>query len=278
LSKEKPIHKAIANTYNPFIPGLSGREDNAVALLTKVGIKLRDEKGKWRTFAALSDDEKDRLLAGIAEWVLKEPAPEAITSLLTTIFEFPGEEDELATAQSVSELINATARMGASHVGLRLAMMPDRHALEQAKGLVEKRREQLAHVFQAIEREARAKRLRATLFIDGRGLIDERLASSVATILSTSPANKGLYVVVVSTPRNGAVKVSARAAKLGLPNPRNLGLVLSELASKHGGFGGGHSVAAGARIPENEVEAFVAELDNTLREGDDNQSEDNTRF
>src|SRR5512136_3010199 len=56
----RPIHKALASSTSPFIPGISGDESASVALLDHLGIKLRDGE-KWRALRDLTMDEKKAL-------------------------------------------------------------------------------------------------------------------------------------------------------------------------------------------------------------------------
>lgn len=53
----RPIHKAIASTTDPFLPGLSGEEDRCLALLDSAGVPTKVED-RWRTISDLSLEEK----------------------------------------------------------------------------------------------------------------------------------------------------------------------------------------------------------------------------
>jgi RecJ-like exonuclease len=44
----------------------------------------------------------------------------------------------------------------------------------------------------------------------------------------------------------------------------DLNTILRRVAPDHGGTGGGHPFAAGARIPERELEAFLYNLDEAI--------------
>ena len=44
----------------------------------------------------------------------------------------------------------------------------------------------------------------------------------------------------------------------------HLGEILSKLSEKHGGFGGGHNRAAGAKIPKTKLQAFIMDLGKEL--------------
>jgi RecJ-like exonuclease len=56
-------------------------------------------------------------------------------------------------------------------------------------------------------------------------------------------------------------------------NGVDLNLLLREVAPRYGGSGGGHPVAAGARIPEDTFEAFINALDSRIEEMENNGDE-----
>ncbi|RLG66593.1 DHH family phosphoesterase, partial [archaeon] len=58
----KPIHKAISSSIEPYIPGLSGREDLVLQLLIKNGIEVMSEE-RWRVLSDLSPEEKEKVFA-----------------------------------------------------------------------------------------------------------------------------------------------------------------------------------------------------------------------
>src|SRR2546426_960548 len=72
----RPIHKAIATTTSPFLPGLSGEEDKCLALLDSANIQTKVDD-RWRTVSDLSVDEKRRLVDRIVQhmMVLKPLGP-----------------------------------------------------------------------------------------------------------------------------------------------------------------------------------------------------------
>lgn len=57
-----PICDALSLTINPFMPGISGRKENCITLLSDEGIKILDSKGRPRKIIDLSDDELRKLV------------------------------------------------------------------------------------------------------------------------------------------------------------------------------------------------------------------------
>jgi RecJ-like exonuclease len=62
------------------------------------------------------------------------------------------------------------------------------------------------------------------------------------------------------------MKVSSRATKEIVEQGLNLGEIVGEICEEVDGEGGGHNIAAGAKIPENEKQAFIDKLDTRISE------------
>jgi len=62
------------------------------------------------------------------------------------------------------------------------------------------------------------------------------------------------------------VKVSSRASKEVVEAGLNLGEIIGEICEELDGEGGGHNIAAGAKIPEDEKENFIEMLDDRIGE------------
>jgi single-stranded-DNA-specific exonuclease len=67
----RPIHRTLATTTNPFIPGLSGEEDKALAFLASLNINIKQGE-RWRALRDLNEDEKKRLCSALADYLLSK--------------------------------------------------------------------------------------------------------------------------------------------------------------------------------------------------------------
>jgi oligoribonuclease NrnB/cAMP/cGMP phosphodiesterase (DHH superfamily) len=68
----------------------------------------------------------------------------------------------------------------------------------------------------------------------------------------------GVEVGVAYKLNGGWVNVSLRGERR---LQENLGEIARDVAHRHGGFGGGHGRASGAKIPETELESFIEEIE-----------------
>ena len=87
------------------------------------------------------------------------------------------------------------------------------------------------------------------------GLVDEKLLGPVASILTSSPEYRDKVVVALTESKDSELKVSSRVGD-SFTGSVNLGLIMRESAEAVKGVGGGHTMAAGAKIPASEAENF----------------------
>ncbi|MEM3641809.1 MAG: DHH family phosphoesterase, partial [Candidatus Bathyarchaeia archaeon] len=81
----RPIHKTLASTINPFIPGISGEEDKSLAFLVSLDIKPKYGE-KWRALRDLSEEEKKRLCSALADYLLSKGLHYEITNLVGHVY------------------------------------------------------------------------------------------------------------------------------------------------------------------------------------------------
>jgi len=60
----RPIHKALEYSFDPFIPGISGSESNAIQFLSELGISVKDD-GEWKKLKDLTIEEQQKLASAI---------------------------------------------------------------------------------------------------------------------------------------------------------------------------------------------------------------------
>ena len=60
----RPVHKSLAYSFDPFIPGVSGSESNAVQFLSELGISVK-EGTEWKKLKDLTLEEQKKLASAI---------------------------------------------------------------------------------------------------------------------------------------------------------------------------------------------------------------------
>ncbi len=266
----RPIHKALAYNMNPFIPGISGREDEALALLSEVGIKVK-ERERWRALRDLTHDEKKRLFSAIANHLSsKGYQGDVIMEMIGTVYTLKMEEPwtPLRDAREFALLLNATGRIGKPGLGVAVCMGDRGVLLEKANSALEEyKRNIVKYISWLDENPELIEELDSIYVVHGGNSIDERMISAISTILSTSLKDKSKPVVAYSSiPEENVIKVSARAndhlVSLGL----NLGEIIKVASERSSGVGGGHNIAAGAQIPYEKKDLFINLVNNLVKE------------
>ncbi len=265
----RPIHRALAYTTNPFIPGISGEEDKSLAFLSSLGITPK-QKDRWRSLRDLSGEEKKELFSALADYLVSKGFSSDIAlTLIGSVYTLNREESRtpLRDAREFAVLLNATGRMDKQGLGVAICMGDRGSALEQANVVLGEYRRTIAKYLGWLnENSDRIEELNSIYVVRGEEFIDEKVIGTVSSILSTSLSNIEKPIIAYSTvPNEDLAKVSARALDLLTSKGLNLGEVMREAAEEHSGRGGGHNIAAGAQIPIKHMESFIKLVDEIVK-------------
>jgi RecJ-like exonuclease len=256
----RPIHKTLASTTNPFIPGISGEEDKSLAFLVSLDIKPK-YGDKWRALRDLSEDEKKRLCSALADYLLSKGLHYEISNLIGHVYTLNKEEPwtPLRDGREFAVLLNAAGRMDKPGVGVAVCMGDRGSALEEASKILEEYRRTInKYLGWIMERPERIREMENIYVVYGEDFIDDKIVGAISSILTTSLPNPEKPLIAYADVREeGLVKVSARTIDTVAHKGVNLGEVMQVAAEKCLGKGGGHNVAAGAQIPIENVETFI---------------------
>ena len=266
----RPVHKALASTMNPFIPGLSGQEDKCYGFLVNLGVRLMNGE-RWRLPSELSWEEKEKIFSEITAYLASLGFPSStILQLIGEVYTLV-EEDRwtpLRDAREYASLLNACSKMGKPSLALAICLGERGETLEEAQKILNEYRRTLSEVMGSLIREKhRIKTLKNIYLIECYGIVDEHKLSPVASLLSSSGTiDSKKPLMALTDAGEGEVKASARASQNLVELGVNLGEILRAAAEAVGGRGGGHSVAAGATIPKALVEKFIDMVDRLVGE------------
>ncbi|MDA4120994.1 MAG: DHH family phosphoesterase [Thaumarchaeota archaeon] len=254
----RPIHESIALTSTPYLQGLTGSKDAVLAVLHQSGLKLKDE-GTWRTISSLTSDEKMKLTEVIASVVGgADGATESLAGLVGEVYtlEFEDSFTPLRDAREFGTLLNSCGRMGASGVGVSICLGDRAEALKAAMRTLAEYRSGINKALESLLTDASRLELHGSLvLVRGEGLVDEKLLGPVISIMTSSPGFKDKVVVGRASSRDADLKISSRVGD-DYAGEVNLGKIMREAAESVNGVGGGHNMAAGAKIPAAMVDAF----------------------
>jgi single-stranded-DNA-specific exonuclease len=256
----RPIHKTLATTTSPFIPGISGEEGASVAFLNSLGIKLKDGE-KWRALRDLTDEEKKKLCSALADYLLSKGLHFEVANLIGHVYVLTKEEPwtPLRDAREFSVVLNSTGRMDRPSLGIAVCMGDRGAALEEANKTLEDYRKNISKYLNwVMEKPERMKELENIYVVYGENFINEKIIGTISSILATSlPNSEKPIIAYANIEAEGVAKFSARTTDIVVHKGVNLGEVMRVAAEKFAGKGGGHNIAAGCQVPIDQVENFV---------------------
>lgn len=260
----RPIHKTLATTTNPFIPGLSGEEDKALAFLATLNINIKQGE-KWRALRDLNDEEKKRLCSALADYLLSKGLHLAVANLIGNIYVLNKEEPNTALrdAREFAVVLNSTGRMDRPSLGIAICMGDRGVALEESNKILEDYRKNISkYLGWVMEKPERMRELQNIYVINGENFINEKIIGTVSSIVVAGLPNSEKPLIAFANVENeDAAKFSSRTTEAAIRKGVNLGEVMRLASEKYGGKGGGHNIAAGAQVPLNQVESFVKTVD-----------------
>jgi RecJ-like exonuclease len=255
----RPIHKALAFSFDPFIPDITGSESQAVQFLSELGIKVKEED-EWKKLSDLSIEEQRRLASAIIIERLRANHSEAedIFGEIYTLANFPS---ELKDAREFATILNACGRTGNANIGIRICLN-DFSCVSKSYEILNEYRKLISNSLKLIREKEIVVTKNFSNFILAEEKIPESLIGTITSIVLRSnllDAKKPIFGLAFS--ENGKVKISARVSRdLNI----NLKEILAKAIEKVGGEVGGHKFAAGGLIKKGKEKEFIEIIDNLL--------------
>jgi RecJ-like exonuclease len=257
-----PPHAALAYTLFHYIDGLTWKKEACYLLLKDAGIKLKDNNGRWRVLAEFSQEEKSAIVEAITKFVGgsdKRLYEILLDDLIGYVYTLTREDKRslLRDAREFSTVLNACGRIGRAGVGIAICMGDRNTALSTGEEIVSTYNMTLRNNISTIFSEKwRLTDDGKTAFINGDGILEEAMLGAVSSLLSRSPSLRGRLLFVRTLTKDGTYKFSSRKC-LDCKSQANLGMIMRQCSKALSGVGGGHSAAAGCRIPSSALEDFI---------------------
>jgi len=257
----RPIHRMLANTTTPFIPGISGEEGNSLAFLKSLNIEPRNGE-KWRALRDLSDDEKRRLCTALADYLLSKRLRFDVGALIGHVYVLNREEPwtPLRDAREFAVLLNATGRMDRPSLGVTVCMGNRGPAFEEAVKVLEDYRRAISkYLGWVMEKPERMREMENIYVVYGESFINDKIVGAISSILSGGlPNPEKPLIAYANVEDQGLAKISARTVDAVVARGINLGDIMQTAAEKCDGKGGGHNIAAGAQVPLDKINTFIS--------------------
>ncbi len=238
---------------DPFVPGLSGELGACFRFIRELGL---DEH---KTFHQLGEDEQKKLTDALVKYASTKGVP--VHKMIGRYYLLPymPEGTEMRDASEFSTLLNACGRHDRPEIGIGLVTGQD--VYDEAKKLLAKHRRLLSRGIEELQVKGTEKFRNFHLFVSDT--VKPTLVGIVAGIAISSHMVDHSQPIIALSRENGGWKVSGRATLELVERGINVGLAM-RAASDGIGMGGGHDVAAGAFVPDEQIDLFLERLDREL--------------
>ncbi len=268
--QSRPLSRMLTYASDPVIPGLTGDQIACTQFIEKLGIKLQMDDAQLN-YVDLSIEERQKLTTALYIRLLDCNTPEfLIQRMIGETYTLLKEEKrtELRDAKEFATLLNACGRQEQPEIGVRICQGDRGTYLKKARKLLRINRRMLRDGLNYLS-VVGVKELNELYYFDAEEDIDERIVGVVAGMAYGAkiiPSNKPILAFANDKDDKSKVKVSARANWGLIRRGIHLGNAMRTGSEEFGGEGGGHDIAAGARIPKDKKEEFLSFVDSMFRE------------
>ncbi|MDD5650556.1 MAG: DHH family phosphoesterase [Candidatus Nanoarchaeia archaeon] len=252
----RPLHKLLEYSTDPYIPGITGSEENAIQFLNQLNIPVRDYENKWRRLCDLREEELKKLVTGIVlRRMGSEDKPEDI---LGEIYTIPN-EDELSPTRNAREfatLLNACGKLGKSSLGIGVCLGDKKLKIKANELLLDYKKEIIKALnwFYANRKTGSIIEDKNFVIVNVENNLRDTLTGVLTSIISKSNLYKDntIIMTMVYTP-DDEVKVSVR----GVNSSIDMKKLLEKIGEKVPLQLGGHTAAAGCLFTLDKEKAFI---------------------
>lgn len=251
----KPLHKVLQFSTDPFIPGVTGSEEGAIAFLDELGIKVK-ENDKFKKLVNLTEEELKNLTTGI---ILKRLGSEKNpTDIFADIYILKNEDDEGFTkdAREFSTLLNCCGRLGKPSIGIGVCLNNLRLKEKANELMKEYKLELIRGLNWFYNNKDKLIRGENYVIINAGENIKDTLIGTITSIISKSNIyREGTILISMAYTLDNNIKVSMRICN-GNNNEIDLREILKNIVNDE--FeSGGHKSACGCLIPIEKEKEFV---------------------
>lgn len=264
----RPLFLALSYFGDVKLP-ITNNRNEAIQLLKKLDIPTKNQD-KQRTLYDLSMDEKKKLFNELVRMMSREVPPKYVKYIPRLVsgdaYEFLSEKKytALRDASEFSTAINACSRHKNTEIALKVLKGDRGLALDDMYYLGREHRSYLAQKMQWIQEEGRISTMNNLQYFNGNQIKSEVIGTIAGMVLSNGDWKKPMLGFTSINDENEGLKISLRCSRLLAFDGIHFGHLISKVAKKVGGNGGGHSVACGAYIPNGKQEEFLRIFDESL--------------
>jgi RecJ-like exonuclease len=238
---QEPLYNSLAYTLDPGLPGLTGDLRASIAFLEKIGLSYGIK------FVDLEGDEQD---------ILKDELIRINPAIFANVYTLPQEIPQLRDLEEYAYLLDSCGKNKKFGLGLGICLGEREKAMDTAIDLQRKYRDQLIKGMEWIKREGSITHDNFQyLYSEDEDL--KRIMGTIASVgisIDLLPSDKPILTLARM---HNDIKVSGRTTREMVQKGVDLGKALDDASRSFGGQGGGHDIAAGAMIPNNQKDNFL---------------------
>lgn len=253
----KPVAECLRLSSRPYMIGLSGDLGACRSLVDNLGISHSS------LICDLGLDVERRLVDAICGRVGSIAANEEFQRALWGAL-YTARTEDLVGPRDLREyaaMLDACGTLHRAEIGFAVAA-GDMSYEADALAILSSYQEQMLKVMDWLVKNITSFRLAPTFrHIYCGGAVAPRMAGEALSLaIESGLISTDRPVVGISDDKDNTVKVSARSTLALAARGVDVGRALARAATKVGGCGSGHDVAAAARIPRDRMEEFIKEL------------------
>jgi RecJ-like exonuclease len=266
----RPLYKALEYTTEPFIPGLSGSESSCIQFLKDLDIPVK--RGEDFTMLAdLDPDERQRLTTAlILKMIEHQIPPKVAEGIVGEVYTLIKEEKrtQLRDAREFATILNAAGKNKNQSIGLAICLGERGEMYRRSMDLLKEHKTYLSSCYGWISKNVdRIKEMDTLYYFHTGDEIDENVLGTVASMVLNSRILKSVKPVIAFTQtEDDDIKISARGTRELIEKGLNLGKAMGYASEKMDGKGGGHDIAAGAKINIGDEEEFLQYVEEKIKE------------
>ncbi len=269
--QSRPLTQMLTYTSDPMLPGLTGNEAACAAFIEGLGIHLREGE-RWRTYVDLEFSERNKLTTAIYMRLLDYGVPEyVIQDMIGEVYTLLREEKrtELRDAKEYASLLNACGRQEQPDIGVNVCLGDRGESWRIAKEILQMHRKALRDGITMLKARGTQSDRKNIYYFDSDGGIGENIIGVIAGMAYGAgiiPPDRPILAFADDKDNKDMLKISGRANWNLVRSGLHLGNALREESRKYGGEGGGHDIAAGARIRKKSKEEFLDSMNKKVGE------------
>jgi RecJ-like exonuclease len=269
--QSRPLIQMLCYASDPFLPNLSGDKASCSTFLQSLGIELKKEDGSWRNYVDLTLEERKKLTTALYIHLLDHGVPEfVIQGMVGEVYTLLKEKPrtELRDGKEFATVMNACGRQNKPEIGVQVCLGDRNESWKKAKNLLQVHRRLLREGIEYLK-EKGVEEKENLYYFDASGIIDENIVGVIAGMgygAQVISPKKPILALAEDKDDPKMLKVSGRANWFLVRKGIHLGNAMRKGSEMFGGEGGGHDIAAGARIPKDKKEEFIGVMNEIFKE------------